>query len=174
MYYYAKFANQDVSIVIGNRLKNFIHGKDGKPEMNLDDYFLSEIKRRQFSSLLPPVPHQTNYCCDKQENRFKCNDMPYMSYVHFKGKEKPWQNGLNHANKKSNGYGEARVWFDELNELNNKFVIGLDIENWMDNHGEKMKESPFGYLAEYADHASLVKHHNLNLIKTNTTKVEDP
>jgi len=155
MYYLMKFAIKDVSIVIGEKLQNWMPGNDEKARKSFDGTFLTEINDKGLSKLLPPPP--PNYCNTK---KFKCRDIPYMDFLHFSGEEKPWQNNFTKT-------GGASIWFDELAKLNTNLTMGLDIKNWNNVHLEHMKESPFGYLAEYRDHAHLVHI-------TNKTYTTDP
>eukprot|EP00560_Eucampia_antarctica_P001940 CAMPEP_0197833114 /NCGR_PEP_ID=MMETSP1437-20131217/17796_1 /TAXON_ID=49252 ORGANISM="Eucampia antarctica, Strain CCMP1452" /NCGR_SAMPLE_ID=MMETSP1437 /ASSEMBLY_ACC=CAM_ASM_001096 /LENGTH=905 /DNA_ID=CAMNT_0043436955 /DNA_START=312 /DNA_END=3029 /DNA_ORIENTATION=- len=145
----AKFAFQDVSIVIGDKLQNWIPGKNGKPKKILEDKFVPELERRSLLSVMPPRPKDTKFGCSNQKDEFKCRDIPYRDFVHFSGKAKPWQHGI--------GYGETRNWFEELKKLNKRFEMGLDVDNWKENHKELTGESPFGYLAMYRDHSVIIE-----------------
>lgn len=160
MYFYAKYAIQDVSIVIGDRLQNWVPGKDGKPEMVFDGNFKSELDA---SHLLIPALEMIQYDCTS-DKKFKCMDPPYRDMVHFSGSDKPWQNGLKRNVKKGSWYPVARKWFEELGKLNDKHGMGLDIENWVEKHALQMKESPLGYLAMFWDHAALV-HNETNITR---------
>jgi hypothetical protein len=43
-----------------------------------------------------------------------------------------------------------------LIEVNDLLQLGLDVENWNEQHLPRMKDSPMGYIAKFADHANHV------------------
>jgi len=156
LYYYVKYANQDVSIVIGDRLLNYVPMDDGtvvssnkgQPKLILDDFLLSTIQRKGLEGELPPTPlPKAQYGCGGAN--FKCRRLPYLHMVHFSGKDKPWQHGLNHTKKKSGWYPPATTWFQELQKLNTHLTMGLDTEHWMEKHADHMQDSPLGYLPKF-------------------------
>ena len=151
MYYYAKYIAKDVSIAIGNKVQNWqedLYTK--KPSLQSEGQVL-----QQYS----PEPIAFQETCDISGKDILC-DPPYRDFAHFMGSSKPWQNGVKKPwmrTPKSNTIGKNapyRLWFDELSELNDKLIMGLDIKNWDDVHMNGMKESPLGYMAMFKDHSN--------------------
>lgn len=160
LFYYLKYFRQDVSIVIGDRIQNWIPGADGKPHKLVE--FPHELNEEVF-----PKPSAVQYNClgdydcafpdRKMDEEFGHMCLPiYRDFAHFMGTNKPWQIGV-HPSWGSKDchklYGPYRLWFRELRAINEKLDIGLDVEHYDDVHLPRMKESPLGYLAQFKDHA---------------------
>jgi len=148
MYYYAKYAAQDVSIIIGPRLQNWVPGEDGEPRKIFDGMFEPRKEVNQ-------TRYEFNQRCQGRD-AFKCSNAPYRDFVHFAGRSKPWQTSARSAKKK--------LWFQKLAEINDHHQAGLDMANWDTKHAPGMRVSPFGYAPKHSDHALLV-----NSGKTTTT-----
>ena len=52
-----------------------------------------------------------------------------------------------------------RLWFKSLDVLNDRFALGLDIQNWSTKHANIMQLSRLGYMPYFTDNA----RHMLNL-----------
>lgn len=163
MYYWAKFGMKDTSIIIGDILQNFVPDEEGKHKKDFEGKFSTEIESRGLNHLMPPREPKIQYNCGNAQKAdskwFMCNNMPYMHMIHFFGSEKPWQHGFHHENKRNVWYGAAGVWFDNLKQLNEKYDMGLDIDNWDEKHHDIMQRSPFGYLATWKDQAKILEMH---------------
>ena len=157
-YYYAKFGIQDTSIIIGKKLQNWEPGDNELPVMTFEGEFLKEVESRDLSTMLPPKEPRIEYRCTKTP--FHCDDLPYHNMVHFAGNFKPWQHKLSSLRKK--GWRSiANVWFNELDQLNDKYGMGLDVKNWGESHQEHIGQSTFGYMAQFSEHAEMVKSKNV-------------
>ena len=166
LYYYFKYVRMDVSIVIGDRIQNWVPDMEsGRPKMveeftNLENY--------------APKPAVYQFYCGKPErNTHWCKPI-YRDYAHFYGKDKPWQvsqqkyfKGKREGdlrtweyNKNDQGVRNAAyiLWWRHLADINNKYSIGLDIENWDEKHAELKQESPLGYKPEYKDHTKMIEN----------------
>ena len=177
MYYWAKFGMKDTSIIIGDILQNFVPGKNGKHEKDLEDDFPTAIENKGLKHLLPPEEPTIRYNCPSAKkkgdwNWFLCNDMPYKHMIHFHGTDKPWQNGLNHKKKGKDWYSQASIWFEHLKNLNIKYDMNLDVDNWQEKHKDLMHESPFGYIAQYKDH-SIIINKSANKTATQADKLTE-
>lgn len=167
MYYFAKFGMKDTSIIIGDILQNFVPGSNGLHMKDFEGNFQSAIAERNLTHLLPkPESKKITYGCANAGSHFKCKDMPYLHMVHFSGENKPWQHSINKRNTMNRfWYVVADTWYDNLRQLNEKYNIGLDIDNWDVTHKDIMQESPLGYVAKYTDHKHLV-HTTVNSTTT--------
>lgn len=173
MYYYAKFGMKNTSIMIGDVLQNFVPGTDGKHKKDFEGDFQKTIADRGLTHLLPPAEESIRYTCQTKESAFKCNALPYGHVVHFAGNDKPWQHAIDTHEKKYQWRIQAKVWYDHLRQLNEKYHMGLDIDNWHETHKNIMQESPLGYLARYTDHQHLV-YKRSNITIEETKEVADP
>lgn len=95
---------------------------------------------------------------------FKWINVPYRDFLHFSGRDKPWQTGITGENKK--------IWFHELGKMNKEHNTGLDTDHWKESHTSLTEESPLGYLAQFWDHALTVQGGNKNEKKDVATGVE--
>ena len=93
-----------------------------------------------------------------------CNP-PYNSVGHFTGSHKPWQHKFEMSDlKKSKTVNDdtrkykavTLLWFQELQELNDRHRMGLDLENWNEKYLGIMKQSPLGYMATWGDSEPLM------------------
>ena len=162
-YYFQKYVQQNVSIIIGDRLQNITPGPDGKPQ------------KEEFRDVLTkysPTPIADQHRCMKGNRNFGqahiCNPV-YRDFAHFMGKKKPW------FKMPCRGCGAAELhqphqrWFDELAEINREFKMGLDMEHFEEKHIPYMQESPLGYQAQFGDHMEKVMLHGKSAMETNTT-----
>ena len=177
MYYVARFLYQDVSIAMGRKVQNWkgvdVANKDEtkeakqifKPEKESED--IDVLERHQ-----PPLSAYM-YSCDqeaeiqsKRDGGFShmCNP-PYNSFGHFTGSHKPWQNKFEMSDlQKSKTVNDntrklkavTSLWFQELQELNDRLRMGLDLENWNEKYLGIMKQSPLGYMATWGDSEPLL------------------
>ena len=168
LFYYTKYIRQDVSIVIGDHVQNWVHDtKTGMPKME---------KKIEDLQKYSPSPIVYQYDCghpgkEDKKLRFMCKPV-YRDFVHFFGKEKPWQSPQHKwfkgkregdirtwefdGDRQKNKDAAYRVWWRKLADLNEKYSIGLDIEHWDKKHEELKQVSPLGYMAMYSDHAKMV------------------
>lgn len=149
LYYFVKYVEQDVSIVIGDRIENWGPGEQGKPSK------LMTIPNKVDEN--SPIPAATQYNCGLknkvQDEYFYYMCFPiYRDFAHFMGKNKPWQVGIHPPfglfddNK---FYAPYRLWWRELNFLNVKLSMGLDLYRWDDVFLPQLRESPLGYMAMF-------------------------
>ena len=163
MYYIAKFLYKDVSIVLGERLQNW-KAVDGQKAPELESETLDLLKKYQPTEVLAYM-----WQCDKDISKRPLKDYmdwscrpPYNSFSHFMGKQKPWQNAWDMEWVKdpiiSSRFqkGPIKIWFKELNELNTKHSMGLDLERCTKKYVETMKVSALGYQAEKGDQANII------------------
>ena len=163
MYYWAKFVKQDVSIVIKNRLQHWVPGdlKNKRPHkagevLNALEKLSIEQPRAKLRACKQPFHEQTDFTCYA----------PYRDYAHFSGSDKPWQQRLSRIRQ----HTFYKIWFQELEELNNEFHMNLDLKNWDEDHLHTMKDAPLGKMAMWTDRAIIVKNHNGNSSATEDTK----
>ena len=161
IYYWTKFVKQDVSIVIGDRVQNWMPSGGEKPrkEMELTDEPLAKY------TAAAPMAYQDS--CDKDKDSFHTCIVPYRDIAHFMGKRKPWQieNPRRFLNSTSTDKDTAttRVWFEQLIELNGKLNLGIDLDKWDQEQYAQMKESPLGTMPKWSD----------GLLELNMTKTDD-
>ena len=167
MYYIAKFLSKETSIAIGQRLQNWkgVPGQD-KPEKESET--LGTLEKYQ------PKLLAYQFECDKYalnekvgawDFQWSCNP-PYNSIAHFYGAKKPWQKKFKKEWLKGGHFLEdtsvkkapAMLWFKELDELNDKHKMGIDLEHWNDKHLPAMKESALGYIPLNKDQADIIEH----------------
>jgi len=153
MYMYAKYVIQDVSIAIGDRVQNWRGGSSCLP-----------IKESDVRDLLTPFQgkllrhqHLCNNAERGQQNRFwRCNP-PYDSTAHFMGKDKPW---LGHRIRDKNAthgqYGAKGQWFAELEIINNKLNMSIDVENWNNKISPRMTGVMLGEMAMFRDQEDVI------------------
>jgi len=163
LYYWVKYHQQNVSLVIGERIENWSPGAHGQP-------VLSRTMRRPLDNYTSPKPAVYKNRCDKDPDQWICA-APHRDYAHFMGGNKPWQNkGLPSLEGTTTASLNAayRLWFRTLEELNDQIVLGLDLtdlERWQREIGEP----PLGTMAMWRDHHMHVeKFHN----KTEQTQSE--
>ena len=165
LYYVARYLYKDVSIAIGGKVQSW-KNVPGQPNPEKD----SEVKDL-LKNHMPKERIAFMYKCDKLLGggadsffTWTCNP-PYDTYAHFTGSHKPWQGKLPGGWNKmpsepriKNIYGPTEFWFRELNELNEKLHIGLDLKNWNSKYLDAMKGSPLGYMAMYSDQEKAVDY----------------
>jgi len=156
LYYYLKYVKQDVSIVIGNRIENWIPGPSGKPQ-----------KMKELPNVVDeksPLPAEPQYNCGVKDSRqdeyfyYLCFPI-YRDFAHFMGKNKPWQIGVHPPFGPSDAnkfYAPYRLWWRELHHLNLKYRMKIDIYRWDEVHLPYLKESPLGYMAQFKDTAKKI------------------
>jgi hypothetical protein len=153
MYYFAKYVRQDVTIALGAFVENWKQGEKDKPILE------SEVPGMMLKYQGALLRYQ--YSCDKLEEgskepeyRWRCTP-PYDSTAHFMGISKPWmQVFLNKKQDKTHTYRQSSardLWCRELEELNDKLQMGLDLDRWNEKYQVMFKELPFGVQA-YRNH----------------------
>jgi lipopolysaccharide biosynthesis glycosyltransferase len=155
LYYWAKFFKQDVSIVIGTKIQNWVPDTTtGLPKL-LTQMFDEPLKNH---SAPTPLAYQHGCNHEKYDNdmSYLCR-VPYRDFAHFMGHNKPWQHGYSPYFLKGSNHnayaGARRIWFKELIDLNTNYSMGIDFKEWEESkHLKDMEESPLGYMAMYLDH----------------------
>jgi len=146
-YYFSKYVRQDVSILVGTKLQTWSYNGDAPVKVKEAQGELEKYSPK-------PLVYQFN--CDDPTFQYRCYP-PHTDIAHFMGKEKPWIMGKNlkwFKKNDTNNMNEAiRLWFKELDEVNRKLHLGLDVHNWNDNHKDLKVEPPLGYTPNYADNA---------------------
>ena len=151
LYYWVKYHQQNVSLVIGESIENWSPGPEGKP-------VLTTTMHRPLDNYTSPEPAAYKNKCDKKPSQWICA-APHRDYAHFMGGTKPWQKkGLPRLDVFSSSDLDAayRLWFRTLEELNGQLGMGLnltDLERWQREIGD----SPLGTMAMWRDHAKHVE-----------------
>jgi len=152
MYYWTKYVKQDVSIVISNRIQNWIPYGDG---VNTVPKKVKELKD-ELAMFTSQTPLAWQHGCDGKNSTYHCYP-PYRDFAHFMGKNKPWQIGVRRYPRKNLALnGPHLLWFEELSKINAMLNIGLDIANWNQKYKVQMQESPLGYMAMWKDSAKQI------------------
>eukprot|EP00529_Nitzschia_sp_RCC80_P019251 CAMPEP_0113522714 /NCGR_PEP_ID=MMETSP0014_2-20120614/45334_1 /TAXON_ID=2857 /ORGANISM="Nitzschia sp." /LENGTH=511 /DNA_ID=CAMNT_0000420785 /DNA_START=301 /DNA_END=1836 /DNA_ORIENTATION=+ /assembly_acc=CAM_ASM_000159 len=158
-YYFTKYFEQDVSIVLGSKLQTVTPGPNGKPQLRNDTHVI-----------LKHAPEPILYMYDCEANvtvgDFRCNpvyrDFAHFmgtkkalgrDFAHFMGTKKPWAST---PCPKCKGGIAHRRWYEELKEVNGNLSMGLDVENFNETHLPEIADSPLGYLAKFSD---IREHH---------------
>jgi hypothetical protein len=158
MYYIGKYLSKGVSIAIGPKVQNWRHIEgQAKPEKETESNGM--LKKYQ-----PDLLAFQNSCDRKNRNdsmAWQCSP-PYSSFSHFTGSNKPWQNSFDvkwlENPLQSNGKkGPMLLWFKELYWLNEKYDMGVDFENWNEQHLPSMKTSTLGYMPRWADQSEVMQ-----------------
>jgi len=155
LYYWAKYFKQDVSIVIGNRLQNWV-ASETRTDMPIK---ISETKDEldEYS----PKPLVYMHKCNIVGNHPFCTS-PYKDFTHFMGGSKPWQGKSTGKifrmgdTDTENNNAPTRLWFKELAKINEKLDIGLDLNAWNTKYLPLMNASPLGKVAKFSDNAKLL------------------
>jgi hypothetical protein len=134
MYQFAKYTRQDVSIAIGDRVQNWKQGEQDKPTLESEvtgmlSKYQGELLRYQWSCNKPEADRIQS---DLEVMGWRCTP-PYDSTAHFMGQTKPWKSSW--ASKDYTDYSFRQFapkyyWFRELEELNVKLNMGLDMDHW--------------------------------------------
>jgi len=159
MYYVAKYIKKDLSIAIGDRIQNW-KAVEGQymPEIESDITgvlikYQPKLLAYQNSCNAVPTP------VDEVKFHWKCTP-PYDSFAHFYGKFKPWQSKYMIKDitqtREYKQKAAKSIWFRELNELNDKFNMGLVLTRWNKKHLPEMKRSSLGYVALYSDRKDII------------------
>lgn len=157
-YYYAKYVNKNVTIIIGDRVQSWTYNEQTKiPTKATEERGILD----QYS--LEPLVYQDD--CDQSfdDSKFICF-APYRDLAHFTGKTKPWQVGVEKSWMEGTGgvalHAPHRLWFKELGELNQEHNFGLDMKKWNKKHMPSMADSPLGYMPLYKDNAKMIFGNN--------------
>jgi lipopolysaccharide biosynthesis glycosyltransferase len=92
----------------------------------------------------------------EDRNDWRCFP-PIDGFAHFMGNTKPWKQKLRHndvtklAEYSYRQKAAKSLWFLELHEINTKFEMGLDMDNWDSVYPELMKNDTLGVQAQYGD-----------------------
>jgi hypothetical protein len=84
---------------------------------------------------------------------------PYDSTAHFTGKTKPWKREYDPNGDTDYSYRQTAarfLWFKELTELNEKYDVGLDMENWNKKHLPSMQGVALGGMAMFHDQKDVI------------------
>jgi len=150
MYQFAKYTRQDVSIAIGDIVENWKKGEVDKPIMESEvtgmlSKYQGELLRYQYSCDKPKEESK------ELQYRWRCTP-PYDSTAHFYGKMKPWEKAFNLKNDLTDWsyrrFAAKSVWFRELEELNSKLQMGLDLDQWDKKYLDMLKDAPLGAMAK--------------------------
>ena len=149
MYMYAKYVIGEVSIAIGDRVQNWRRGRDERlpvKEADVRELFIP------FQGELLQYQHSCDNVNRRQQNRFwRCNP-PYDSTAHFTGKEKPWLGQHVRDEKATYGqHGAKGQWFAELEKINDKLSMSIDIVHWNSKIAPQMKDVMLGEMAMFKD-----------------------
>lgn len=140
LYEWAKYVEQRVSIVIGNRVQNWAPGVGGYPA-------LQETLEKPFQKY------------SSRLNSWARGPPPYRHFYHFTGRSKPWEStmpeSLSEANHKKT---PERFWFYHLLELNKQLAM-FDPNDW-ETVRAKMSAPPLGRFHAKLDMASRVDRNN--------------
>jgi len=136
LYEWAKYVEQNVSIIINNKVQNWGPGTNGYP-------ILQEILERPFQNYSDRI------------YKWAQGPPPYRHFYHFTGRSKPWEgdmpSDLSLANPKKS---PESFWFYHLLELNKEFHM-FNANDWQTER-EKMSAPPLGRFHVKADMASRV------------------
>ena len=117
-----------------------------------------EGKLAMYQNLCDKITRDPKKEKDYADN-WKCSP-PYSSFAHYSGKKKPWIQKFNYLQINStlslNMFGVLRYWFKELEEINNKYNMGIDVEHWNEKHWKDFKQLPLGELATYKDSMDII------------------
>lgn len=111
LYEYTKYVQQRVSIVIGDRVQNWLSGENGFPRLDkvLQNPFQNTRKRIRKWAIGPP---------------------PYHHFYHFTGRSKPWERGIpDNLTEYNHRKTPERFWFFHLLKLNQELKL-FDANNW--------------------------------------------
>ena len=144
-YYFTKYFQQDVSIVIGSKLQTVTPGPNGKPQLTDDTHVI--LKHA-------PEPILNVYGCGANVTveDYRCNPV-YRDFAHFMGPKKPWASMPCPTCRL--GIAQQR-WYEELREVNENLSMGLDVDNFSEKHLPEIADSPLGYTAKFSDNR---EHH---------------
>ena len=162
MFYWSKYLIQDVTIVISDIVENWKRGPDGDP-----------VKESEVKALFSPYqekPLVYQWSCEKPydtrpggEERcdWRCFP-PIDGFAHFMRNTKPWKQRLRDndfttlAEYSYRQSAAKSLWFLELHEINTKYKMGLDMDNWDSVYLELMKNDTLGVQAKYGDQLDIL------------------
>ncbi len=166
MYYISRLLQpKGVSIAIGPKVQNWVHpsSKQFEPQKpELESETMNLLEKYQ-----PPLLAY-QYNCDKGavgDFSWQCHP-PYNSFSHFVGTNKPWQKTFNfdlikNKNRRVPTHGRQaaeNLWYQELDEINTKYNMNLNLKQWNTEYLPKMKESALGYMPKYSDQTKVFEH----------------
>jgi hypothetical protein len=156
MFYWSKYLIQDVTIVISNIVENWKRGPDGDPvrESELKDVFAPYQEK--------PLVYQ--WSCKKSDdkkdnteiqNSWRCFP-PIDGMAHMMGNTKPWKQSRTElitkvATRSFHQNAAKSLWFVELKEINEKYQMGIDLDNWNSIYPALMTNDTLGTLAKFID-----------------------
>lgn len=159
LYYFAKYAKKDVSIIIGDRIQSW-SANDGTKQGNLRGSNDEPIRESDTPNTLlhyvqRPLLDKGGCSMEGQRLDWSCHP-PYNGWVHFYGKTKPWQNTVNADQISNPNIGGFTVkakllWFRELSEVSRELGLGINMKKWNDEYLPIMQESPLGYMPMWRD-----------------------
>jgi hypothetical protein len=89
----------------------------------------------------------------ERRNAWRC--VPFFDgFAHFVGKRKPWKSLWKPKLHTTSSYRRQSVkylWFDELKELNEKYEMGLDMDQWDSKYLNLLKQDSVGTIAKFSD-----------------------
>jgi len=157
-YYYSKYVRKDVSILVEKRIQTWA-GSDNK---NAD----LPVKVKEVwgdLSKYSPKPIIYQYNCDDPSNEYRCYPTN-TDTAHFMSRTKPWLMGISNRwffrkNDTADQNEAHRLWFKELDDLNKKLHLNLDVYNWNEKHADIRKRPPFGLKPSWTDNAKDILSH---------------
>ena len=165
LYYFAKYAKKDVSIIIGDRIQSWTEtgsSKRGNLRGSNDPFQESDTPNTLMNYVGKPLLETGGCAQTGQKLDWTCHP-PYNGWVHFYGKTKPWQNSINvdQINNPNFGTfrstGQAKVfWYRELAEVSRELDLGIDLTKWNEEYLPIMQESPLGYMPMWKDQGTIM------------------
>lgn len=155
MFYFAKYIRQNVSIAIGDKIQNWKAGNGSLPELESEKHgvlatYQGELLRYQWSC---DKPKEEARISDVQHFWWRCRP-PYDSTAHFMGDTKPWRRSYFASEYTTYSFrqtGARYLWFKELTEVNEKYKLGLDMDQWNEKYLPWMQDELLGKMAMFHD-----------------------
>ena len=160
LYYMMRFMLQNASHVVGTRVENWVSNARRSDNMYIANVFDDPLS--EFSKNSPLLQYSS--CRGVKPKSFYCYP-PHRDFFHFDGLKKPWQHPIpttipNYGRlEEFVGYprqSSANFWFWNLDRLNRRLHMGLNLTHWDTEHLPHMTTSPLGYKPLETDNADRI------------------
>jgi hypothetical protein len=123
LYYWTKYYQKSVSIIIGDEIEQWSAWPNGT--MRLEDTLLKPLQ--SYSCLPLDMDHDGHYASN---DLVAIERVPYRDFRHFSGASKPW---IGQAPPQVDSLDQVKssydYWFYLLRQLNKKLGMGIDVDN---------------------------------------------
>ena len=151
LYYMMRFMLQNVSHVVGTKVETWVSNASSSRSNNNNNPYIATVLDDPFSkmSIRPPLLQYSACQAAKPQKSYHCYP-PHCDFFHFDGKKTPWQHPIPSTIPTYDrwedfvGYPRAlspTFWFWNLDRLNRRLNMGLNLTHWDTEHLAPLKSS---------------------------------